>query len=485
MPRELSNRLTTTDATFLYAEKPNETMNTGGCLVYEGHISGEEFLRLFEQRLHELPRYRQRVVFPPFGLAHPTWEDDPRFDLANHVEEMTLPAPADDLTMSAVGGQFLAGALDRRHPLWKVVLLQGRPDGNTAMAWKLHHAMVDGVSGVDVTMVIHDLEPEGGPRPQPAGAWTPRPLPDPVTQMQEAVRDRLTVAAQQWTELVFGLARPFEPSARGHRLVSALLTEGRKLLEPAPRTPFNGPLSAERDFAWVELPFDEIRQIKSLLGGTVNDAVLTIISGGLGRYLRARGYPTDGPPLRTMCPVSLRRPEEHETLGNLVSMMIAPLHVGITDPVQRHQATRRSMEDLKAQDQARSFADLTTLANLIPPGWQALAGRLSTPVTVLNTVTTNIPGPQAPLYLSGHKLLHWYPLGPLSSTIGLFNAILTYNRVLTIGATVDPTLMPDVRKYTGYLRESFVELRDAARQAAAPATPVAAPVARAAGRMAA
>jgi WS/DGAT/MGAT family acyltransferase len=466
MARELKSRLTTTDASFLYAEKPTEAMNTGGCLVYDGHISGAEFLELFAQRLHELPRYRQRVVFPPFGLAHPSWEDDPRFDLANHVEEVTLPAPADDLTMCALGGQFLAGALDRRHPLWKVVLLQGRSDGNTAMAWKLHHAMVDGVSGVDVTMVIHDLKPEGELRPQ-AAPWTPRPPSDPITLMQEAVQDRMTAAAQQWTDFLFGLARPYEPSARTHRLVSAFLSEGRTLLEPAPRTPFNGPLSGERDFGWVELPFDEIRWIKSVLGGTVNDVVLTIISGGLGRYLRSRGLPIDGP-LRTMCPVSLRRADEHETLGNLVSMMIAPLHVGIADPVQRHQVMRRSMEDLKAQDQARSFADLATLANLIPPAWQALAGRLSAPTTFINTVTTNIPGPQVPLYLAGRKLLHWYPLGPLSSTVGLFNAILTYNHVLTIGATVDPTLMPDVWKYTGYLRESFVELRDAARQIAGP-----------------
>jgi WS/DGAT/MGAT family acyltransferase len=476
MARELSRRLTTTDASFLYAEKPREAMNTGGCLVYDGHISGKEFLELFAERLDELPRYRQRVVFPPFGLAHPVWEDDPRFDLANHVEEVTLPAPADDLTMCAAGGQFLAGVLDRRHPLWKVVLLQGRPDGNTAMVWKLHHAMVDGVSGVDVTMVIHDLKPGGDPRPHAASTWTPRPATDPVTLMQEAVRDRMTAGAQQWTDFLFGLARPYEPSARAHRLLSAFLAEGRKLLEPAPRTPFNAPLSGERDFGWVELPFDEIRWMKSVLGGTVNDVVLTIISGGLGRYLRSGGYPTDAA-LRTMCPVSLRRPDEHETLGNLVSMMIAPLPVGITDPVQRHEVMRRSMEDLKAQDQARSFADLATLATLVPPGWQALAGRLSAPITVLNTVTTNVPGPQVPLYLAGRKLLHWYPLGPLSSMVGLFNAILTYNHVLTIGATVDPTLMPDVWKYTGYLRESFVELRDAARRAAAPPAPAPPPAA--------
>jgi diacylglycerol O-acyltransferase / wax synthase len=169
-----------------------------------------------------------------------------------------------------------------------------------------------------------------------------------------------------------------------------------------------------------------------------------------------------------MCPVSLRRPEEHDSLGNLVSMVIAPLYVGIADPVERLAAERRAMEQLKAQDQARSFDDLAALGDLIPPGLQARAGQLPVSATFLNTVTTNVPGPQVPLYLAGRKLLHWYPLGPLSATIGLFNAILTYNQVLTIGATIDPVLMPDVWKYMRYLREAFDELRAAAQPVAAP-----------------
>jgi diacylglycerol O-acyltransferase / wax synthase len=463
MARELNHRLTTTDASFLYAEKPSEAMNIGGCLVYDGHVSADELARVLTQRLHEIPRYRQRVVFPPFGLAHPTWEDDPDFDLANHIEEVTLPAPADDLTMTAIGGEFYATPLDRRHPLWKVILLQGRPDGNTAMVWKIHHAMVDGVSGVEITMVIHDFKAEGDPRPPASTAWQARPVPDAVTQLQDAVRDQLVQAARRWTEDTFRLLRPAETAARDRKIATALFTDGPRFMRPAPPTPFNAPLSSERDFAWVELPFTEIRQIKSTLGGTVNDVVLAIISGGLGRYLRSRGYPTDGVELRTMCPVSMRPPDKQDALGNLVSMMIAPLHVGITDPVERLAAERRAMEALKAQDQAGSFHELAVLANTIPPAWQALAGRLfQTSVTVLNTVTTNVPGPQIPLYLDGRRLVHWYPLGPLSSTIGLFNAILTYNHVLTIGATVDPVLMPDAWRYMEFLHQSFLEFRAAA-----------------------
>jgi diacylglycerol O-acyltransferase len=416
-------------------------------------------------------------VFPPFGLAHPTWEDDPQFDLAHHVDEITLPPPGDDRTLSVVGGEVYAGMLDRAHPLWKFIVVQGRHDGNTAVVWKVHHAMVDGVSGVDIAMVVHDLKPEGDARPARA-AWTPRPMPDEVSLLQEAVRDRLTEAAQQWTEAAFRWLRPAQASAQDRKMASAIMRTGPRLLTPAPPTPFNGPLSPRREFAWVQFPFTEIRQIRSALGGTVNDVVLAVIAGGLGRYLRAHDYPTDGVELRAMCPVSMRRAEERGALGNLVSMMFAPLYVGITDPVQRLAAERRAMDELKTQDQAGNLYEMTGLGNLIPPAWQALAAQAEINMSPLNTVSTNVPGPQIPLYLAGRKLLQWYPLGPLATTIGLFNAILSYNQVLTIGSTVDPALMPDVWGYMDFLRESYEELRDAARRAAPPPEPAEAVAAR-------
>jgi WS/DGAT/MGAT family acyltransferase len=443
-------------------------MHVGGCLVYEGRVSRDELVRVMDGRLHEVPRYRQKVVFPPFGLAHPTWEDDPKFDLADHVDEITLPAPGDDRALSVAGGEVYAGMLDRAHPLWKFIVVHGRSDGNTAVVWKVHHAMVDGVSGVDITLVVHDLKRDGDPRPLASSTWTPRPMPDEISLMQDAVRDRLTEAAQQWTDAAFRWLRPAQASESDRKMASAIMKTDPRMLLPAPPTPFNGPLSPRRQFAWVQFPFTEIRQIRGALGGTVNDVVLAVIAGGLGRYLRAHGYPTDGVELRAMCPVSMRRAEEHGALGNLVSMMFAPLFVGITDPVQRLAAERKAMDALKTQDQAGGLYEMTGLGNLIPPAWQALAGQAEINISPLNTVSTNVPGPQIPLYLAGHKLLQWYPLGPLATTIGLFNAILSYNHVLTIGATVDPALMPDVWRYMDFLRESFEELRDATRRATPP-----------------
>ena len=469
---DLNRRLTTLDASFLYVERPNQPMHVGSVNVYEGHVSRDVLIEVLQRRLHLLPRYRQRVVFPPFGVAHPTWEDDPSLDVRNHVEEVMLPAPGDDRVLSEVGGRLFGHVLDRQRPLWRLVLLQGHESGNTVMVAMIHHAMVDGVSGVELQMVLHDLTASAEHPAPPATPWDPRPLPDPLTLLQDAVRDLLTEAAQTWTEESFRMFRPGELTDRAEQMTKAMTTSMPYVMQPAPRTPFNGPVSGERQFAWVECSFPEIRAIRGVLGGTVNDVVLTVLAGGLSRYLRHHDYPTDGVELRAMCPVSMRRPEQQEALGNLVSMMFAPLYVGIADPVERLKAERSAMERLKEEGQAASLYAMTDLARRIPAGWQAMAARMDLPNTMLNTVSTNVPGPQIPLYLAGHKLLHWYPLGPLASGIGLFVAMLSYNQKLTFGTTVDPRQVPDVWLLAGCIRESYDELKDAAQRVYAASTPV-------------
>jgi diacylglycerol O-acyltransferase / wax synthase len=237
---------------------------------------------------------------------------------------------------------------------------------------------------------------------------------------------------------------------------------------PPPPVPFNAPLSTRRQFAWAEFPFMEIRAIRQSLGGTMNDIVLTVVAGALGRYLGGRGYRTEGVTLWAICPVSLRRPDERGALGNRVSVMVVPIYVGLEDPVARLAAERRVVEELKAQDQAGAFFEMTEMGNAIPPAWQALAAQVEPPFTLINTASSNVPGPQIPLYLGGRKLLRWCGLAPLGAGMGLFNGIISYNQTLTISATVDPALVPDVWTYARSLRESFAELR-AAAQAAAPA----------------
>jgi diacylglycerol O-acyltransferase len=462
----LRHRLTSLDASFLYAERDTQPMHVGSCMTYEGRLTRDELIRTVEERLHLLPRYRQKVVFPPFGLAHPTWEDDPAFDITRHIEEAALPAPGDDRVLSEFGGALYAPMLDRRHPLWKLILLHGRADGHTAVIWKIHHALVDGVSSVDLTMALHDFAPDASPPTPPARPWTPAPVKDWVTLLEDAVRDQLVEAAEAWTEDTFRLLKPTAVDRELRQLTGPLAGAMPTAPTPAPPTPFNAPVSAERQFAWVELPFNEVRSVKSVLGGTVNDLVLTVLAGGLGRYLGKHGYRTDGVELRAMCPVSMRRPDERGTLGNRVSVMIAPLYAGIADPVARLQAERAAMDRLKAEDQAGRLYALSRLGNRIPAAWQALAAQLTVPTqTLLNTVSTNVPGPQIPLYLAGHRLHSMVPLGIVSANIGLFVAIFSYHQTLTYGLLVDPKLVPDVWFLADCLRDSYAELRSAARQA--------------------
>ncbi len=464
MVRELNRRLSITDASFLYVEKPNQPMHVGSCLIYEGQLSADELIRALRERMHLLPRYRQKVVFPPFGIDHPTWEDDPNFDVVNHVGESTLPAPGDDRVLSEVGGQRYAPMLDRDRPLWQVHLFHGRPDGNTAVVWKIHHAMVDGVSMIDLMLTLHDLQPDAPPPEPPPAPWQPRPLPDPLTLAQDAMRDRLADAARRWTEASFRWLRP--PAAEPQRPAAPLAGPPQ---QPAGPMPFNGQLSERRQFAWAEFSFTEIRQIRSALGGTVNDVVLAVVAGALGRYLRAHGVRTEGLVLWAICPVSLRRADERGALGNRVSVMIVPLYVGIGDPAARLAAERETVERLKREDQAGTLAQMAEMGNAIPPAWQALSAQYAPPpnpaFTPIHTASSNVPGPQIPLYLAGHKLLRWCGLAPLGGTMGLFNGIVSYNGTLAISATVDPLLVPDVWFYTDCLHEAFAELRAAARAA--------------------
>ena len=464
---DLNRRLTTQDASFFYVERPNQPMHGISIAVYEGHLSLEDLTRAMAERLHLLPRYRQVAVFPPFMLTHPTWEDDPDFDIRNHISEETLPPPGDDRALAEAAAKYLVPVMDRRRPLWKMVVVHGRADGNTAVFSIAHHAMLDGVSGIDLLLVTHDLTPDAAPPEPPARPWQPTPMPDPLTLLEDAVRDQLVEGARQWTDQTFQQFRPQETAARTQQITNALLSSMPQMLQQAPRTRFNGPVSTQRALAWAPLSFTEVRAVRSVLGGTVNDLVLAVIAGAIGRYLRRHGDSTANLELRAMVPVSMRTAEGRGALGNQVSALMVPLYVGIADPIERLRAERDAMDRLKEQGQAAALYAMTEQGNQIPAWLAAFAGQFEVPQSMVNTVSSNMPGPQVQLYMKGHKLLWNIGFGMLSTNIGLFNAILSYNQVLTIGVTVDPTQIPDPWVYADCLTESFVELRQAAERVAA------------------
>jgi WS/DGAT/MGAT family acyltransferase len=460
--KSLAKFLTPLDAAFLYVEKPRETMHIGSIMVYEGRLEREDLERLLLDRLHLVPRYRERVVFPPWNASTPMWFDDPDFDIRNHVEVVDLDPPVDDRTLAREAARVYAGMLDRSHPLWKLIVLRGLPGDNTAIVWKVHHAMVDGVSGIDLTMALHDFRPDADPPKPPERPFEPAPLPDPLTLLQQAVEHRLAETGRSLTENAFDLFRPEGLAARAAGLQKAAQVTLPTMLRPMPQTPWNKPVSGELDYAWVELSWSETRAIKGALGGTVNDLVLAILSGGLGRYLRAKGFRADGVELRAMCPVSMRLSEERGQLGNIVSALTVPLFVGIEDPLERLRAEREAMGKLKEARAAEAMHGLTRWSTLVPPAWQAFAMQFAVPQPLYNTVSTNVPGPQIPLYIAGRRLLAFLPLGIVSNNLGLFVSILSYDRSMTFGLLVDPKQIPDPDVLADCVRASYAELRDAA-----------------------
>jgi WS/DGAT/MGAT family acyltransferase len=462
MPRPLAKFLTPLDAAFLYVEKPRETMHIGSIMVYEGRIERTELERLLLERLHLVPRYRERVVFPPWNASTPMWFDDPDFDISHHVEEVELPSPVDDRVLAREAARAYSGMLDRRHPLWKLIILRGLPQDHTAVVWKVHHAMVDGVSGIDLTMALHDFRPDAEPPAPPAEPWRPPPIPDPLTLLQQAVEHRLAVTTRAFTEGAFDLLRPDGLAARAGAMQRVARVTAPSLFRPLAATPWNRPVSGELDYAWVELDWSEVRATKAALGGTVNDLVLAILAGGLGRYLRAKKFSTAKVELRAMCPVSMRQTEERGQLGNIVSALQAPLFVGIEDPVERMRAEREAMQALKEARAAEALHGLTRLADWVPPAVQAFASAFTVPQPIYNTVSTNVPGPQIPLYIAGRRLLAFLPLGIVSNNLGLFVSILSYERHMTFGLLVDAKQIADVGFLADCLRQSYTELRDAA-----------------------
>ncbi len=461
MATELNRFLSPLDAAFLYVERPGETMHIGGCMVYEGEFSREHMIEQVGARMHLLPRYRQRVVFPPFLVSHPLWVDDPNFNIENHIDDVRLPADSNEQMLGRVAAEAYSGMLDRDRPLWKGIVLRGIP-GHTAVVWKIHHAMVDGVSGVDLTMVLSDFSPTDELPKPPTEAWTPQPLPDSLSLLQEATQHRLGELNRTWTEAAFDAWRPDVIVERAREMISASSATLPAGATPAPRTVFNRPVGGDRGFAWAQFAFPAMRAVKSALGGTVNDVVLTVLAGGLGRYLRARGQNTKGLELRAMCPVSMRHADEHGQLGNLVSNMIAPLFVGIDDPVERLGREREGMNRLKEAGQAKAFYQMSQLGIRVPPLMAAMGATMPFSQTLFNTVSTNVPGPMIPLYFGQHRLVDWLPLGIVSNNIGLFVAILTYNQRITLGLTVDSRLIPDPWFLVQCLEESWAELREAA-----------------------
>lgn len=452
----LNHRMSVLDASFLYLERPNALLHVA-CIATVAHpLDYERLVRHVADRLHLVPRYTQRAVMVPLNLGQPTWEPDPDFELRAHMPYHHLEEH-DEVALGSLCARLFAEPLDRSRPLWEMHLIDGYRRG-AAVLFKVHHAMVDGASGVQLINLLMDASPQAPPIPPPP-ARPNRALPNPFQHALAGLADTLRARVRLGRDAVRLLAQPDRALEATRATLEALGTLAGTMATPLPPTPFNGPIGTARALAWLPLSMNEVKATKNRLGGTVNDVVLTVIAGGLGGYLRGRGMKPDHTELKVAVPVNVRGAHEQLKLGNRVSMMMAPLPIGVADPVERLRQVSAAMDILKSSGQAGQMERLMALADLLPPVLQPQLSRFESAFTApVNTVCTNVPGPRESRYLAGHKVQHLVPLVPLSAGIGLAFAIMSYADQLTIGITADAKRVPDVWRVAESLHASFDEI---------------------------
>ena len=450
----MAERLTGLDASFLHLERSGAHMHVASTSIFEGPgPSHEEFRDHIASRLHLVPRFRQKLRFVPLDQGRPVWVDDPHLNLDYHVRQTALPAPGSDEQLRNLAARIFSQQLDRSKPLWELWLVEGLHDGRFAIIGKSHHALVDGISGVDITTVLFDLdrEPENPPSPPPP--WLARPEPTDFHLLQEAVRERLTSPR----EIVRGVRHVL----RGPRKVVQGIGATTKMVGAglsAPDSVFNVDIGPHRRFAMTQADLGALKRVKDEHGGTVNDVILAVVAGGLGRYLRARGHETEGVELRALVPVSVRTTDERGALGNRISAMMAPLPIGEQDPVERLRIVTAEMGDLKASGQAVGAEILTKLTDFAPTTIASQAARLQPAQRFFNLVVTNVPGPQFPLYVLGRKMESIFPMVPLARRQALCVGIMSYNGQVNFGLIGDYDAMADLDSFALDLEAATEEI---------------------------
>jgi diacylglycerol O-acyltransferase len=451
------DRLSGLDTSFLHMERAGAHMHVASTMVFEGPApTHEEFRDHIASRLHLVPRFRQKLRFVPFGQGRPVWVDDPHLNLDYHVRQTALPAPGSEEQLRNLAARIFSQQLDRSKPLWELWLVEGLDGGRFAVVGKSHHALVDGISGVDITTVLFDLEKEPSSPPVAPPKWAPRPEPTDLKLLGDALRERATSPRE--------IVRGFRAALRGPRQVLSGLAATGEMIGAgmaAPSTPFNVEIGPHRRLAFVRTDLGDLKRVKDEHGGTVNDVVLSVVAGALGNYLRARGHDTEGLEMRALVPVSVRAEEERGALGNRIAAMMAPLPVGCEDPIERLRLVTEAMGDLKGSGQAVGAEIITRITDFAPPTIAAQAARLQPAQRFFNLVVTNVPGPQFPLYVLGREMEAIFPMVPLARRQALCVGIMSYNGQVDFGLVGDYDAMADLDSFGLDLEGAVREIVDA------------------------
>jgi diacylglycerol O-acyltransferase len=466
----VDDRLTPLDTTFLIGEDESTNLCVGAVEVLAGQPPGyEELLEAIEPRLDQLPRFRQKLAPVPLGLGRPRWIDDPRFRLTNHIRHAALPPPGDARQLQTLFARFMSEHARRDRPLWELWLVEGLEDRRFAVMHKIHHALVDGIASIKVLETLLDTEPSPPPHP-PAKARQARPGPSRARLIADAALER--ALPPEILRVAAGAVRSPRRAATGAvRTLAGFAGIARASLDAAPSTPYNTPVGPYRSFSWQRESLDDLKAIKDALGGSLNDAVLTLVAGALGRDLRRRGCDIAGLELQAFVPVSVREQVE-STTGNEVSGLRVPLPVDVTDPVERFRRIHATMDELKESAQPIGGLAATQAMGLIPPGLADRVSGVSALQRYVNLVVSNVPGPSEKLYLLGREVEDVFPFLPIGGNLALGIVIVSYAGSMEFGFTGDADALEDVDQLAGLLHASLVELAQAAGTSVSEPSPV-------------
>ena len=467
MAQAHGDRLSAVDASFLAQEGQNAHMHIGAVMVFEGPPPAfADFADHVRGRLHLVPRYRQKLAVPPLETGRPLWIDDPSFNLEYHLRHTGLPEPGTEDQLRALAARIHSQRLDRTKPLWELWLVQGLQDGRFALISKTHHALVDGVAGMDLATVLFDLEPVPPALPHEGEPWVPQPEPSATSMATRGIKGLVQLPFELAGRAIGAATKPTASLHAAREAVEGVAEVAWAGLNPAPETPLNVPIGPHRRFAMVRCELSDFKLVKNAFGGTVNDVVLATVAGALRTWLQSRGVRTEGLELRALVPVSIRASTEHGRMGNRLAVMRGPLPVYIEDPVARLQVVRQAMDGLKESKQAVGAEVLTSVQNLAPPTILAQASRMNFSTRLFNLLVTNVPGPQFPLYALGRELQELFPVAFLPNNHALAVAIISYNGGIDFGLLGDYDAMPDLDEFAEFLDDARQELVDAAQATA-------------------
>ena len=450
------------DAAFLSVERPNTPMHIAAAFIAEagplrtehGGIDIERVRAFIARRLHRIPRYRQKLAYTPLR-GRPIWVDDNHFSIDFHVRHTALPHPGTDAQLKRLIGRLSAQTLDRNRPLWELWVVEGLDGGERfALVSKVHHCMVDGISGAELMTVLMSLSPHEAPETAPP--FVPRPAPS----ARELANDDLLALAAGPVRAALSVSELFDPNRRvelGQAMRGAVDLISRGIV-PASQTPLNREIGPHRRFEYFALELERVKALKDKLGGTLNDIVLATVAGGMRRFLMRRLVDVGSLDFRVSAPVSVRSNSEKGVLGNRVSAWIVPIPVGEADPLRRLERIRATTQRLKETNQALGADVLSAITEWTGTTLLSLGTSFQNVGRPHNLVVTNVPGPQVPLYLVGAPMLEVYPIGPLFQNQAVIVALFSYAGRLFWGLNADAEQMSDLGALREDLERSFAEL---------------------------